>query len=171
MSDGPPAALWRKWPALAARIAARHAHAKQAFDRVAATLNPHQPNTEAQPAPVVVEFYDPHKGIFVDEPSVYDPAKDAHDSYFAAIEAKRLRGDARRQLMRECPFCATPIRRVVSKARSFDPPRDYIEWHHDTPAMNCYLYDKTGPVVAATADNTDAERGFIAAWNTRSQPL
>ena len=26
--------------------------------------------------------------------SEYDPAKDAHDSYFAAIEAKRLRGDA-----------------------------------------------------------------------------
>ena len=24
----------------------------------------------------------------------YDPAKDSHDSYFAAIEAKRLRGDA-----------------------------------------------------------------------------
>lgn len=23
----------------------------------------------------------------------YDPAKDAHDSYFAAVEAKRLRGD------------------------------------------------------------------------------
>ena len=23
----------------------------------------------------------------------YDPAKDAHDSYFAAIEAKRARGD------------------------------------------------------------------------------
>lgn len=26
--------------------------------------------------------------------SEYDPAKDAHDSYYAAIEAKRLRGDA-----------------------------------------------------------------------------
>lgn len=26
--------------------------------------------------------------------SEYDPAKDSHDSYYAAIEAKRLRGDA-----------------------------------------------------------------------------
>ena len=26
--------------------------------------------------------------------SEYDPQKDAHDSYYAAVEAKRLRGDA-----------------------------------------------------------------------------
>jgi hypothetical protein len=29
--------------------------------------------------------------------SEYDPVKDAHDSYYAAIEAKRLRGDASKE--------------------------------------------------------------------------
>jgi hypothetical protein len=70
-----------------------------------------------------------------------------------------------------CPFCSTPIRRVISKARSFNPPRDYIEWHHDTPAVNCFIYNSKGSLMAATGDNTQAEADFIAAWNRRPQPI
>lgn len=68
---------------------------------------------------------------------------------------------------RGCPFCGEPLRRVVSKARSFQPPRDYIEWHHDAPSVNCYIFNKFGPIVASTGDNTRAERDFLAAWNSR----
>lgn len=45
--------------------------------------------------------------------SEYDPAKDGHDSYYAAIEAKRLRGDAnpikREVVIGDCRLCATPF--------------------------------------------------------------
>lgn len=66
-----------------------------------------------------------------------------------------------------CPFCGTALRRVVSKARSFVPPRDYIEWQHDTPTANCFLYNIKGRIMTAAADSTQAEADFIAAWNRR----
>lgn len=44
------------------------------------------------------------------EPDDYDAAKDGHDSYFAAIEAKRLRGD------RHCWTKRPPAWRIVSPA-------------------------------------------------------
>lgn len=67
-----------------------------------------------------------------------------------------------------CPFCGTALRRVVSKARSFQPPRDYIEWQHDAPPVNCYLYNMRGTVVASTGDDTRAEHDFLEAWNRRT---
>jgi hypothetical protein len=69
-----------------------------------------------------------------------------------------------------CPFCGAMLHRVVSKTRSFNPPRDYVEWHHDAPAVNCYLYNIRGPRMASTADNTKAKADFIAAWNRRASP-
>lgn len=54
----------------------------------------------------------------------YDPAKDGHDSYYAAIEAKRLRGDehgwedrpwARMERIGECTLYQGDCRKIISR--------------------------------------------------------
>ena len=67
--------------------------------------------------------------------SEYDPAKDAHDSYFAAVEAKRLRGDThgwndrpwrRKEVIGECTLYLGDAAEIVSSvtfdALVTDPP-------------------------------------------------
>lgn len=71
--------------------------------------------------------------------------------------------------VKPCPFCGTILRRVVSKARAFNPPRDYVEWHHDTPVVGgCFIWSIRGSLLAATGDDAVEERHFLVAWNYRA---
>lgn len=65
-----------------------------------------------------------------------------------------------------CPFCGGWINRIESMARSFSPPRKYIELHHHH-VPGCIFSRK----VWCFQDNKDALAEFVTTWNTRpTQP-
>ena len=66
-----------------------------------------------------------------------------------------------------CPHCGAELIHIRSMARSFDPPREYHEWHH-VDDMECWLRKKVGPIVFATTEDPIAQVQALAAWNRRA---
>lgn len=72
------------------------------------------------------------------QPDGYDPAKDAHDSYFAAIEAKRQRGDTHdwsRPLLAPFPYFGGKRKIVEAVWSRLGTPKQYIEPFCGSAAM------------------------------------
>ena len=89
-------------------------------------------------------------------PDAYDAAKDAHDSYYAAIEAKRARGDAVKPLLAPFPYFGGKRSVVPDVWARLGRPKQYIEPFCGSAAMLL-----GAPAVASLEVVNDAS-GFIA---------
>jgi hypothetical protein len=69
-------------------------------------------------------------------------------------------------LAKPCPFCNADIVRVETIAKSFAPPRVYVEWHH-APGF-CWLTLHKGRIMMTASDSLPAQRIAIDLWNERA---
>ncbi|MBO0358644.1 Lar family restriction alleviation protein [Hymenobacter sp. BT186] len=65
-----------------------------------------------------------------------------------------------------CPFCGGELRWLDSWARSFNPPRKYLEIHHDSE--DCFI--RKG-IIFSSDEKREKLPEFIRKWNTRAPSL